>query len=288
LYEDAVSGLYAEQIARSKNRYRSILEQEKTSGNFRFISVSVDTDNGSVNYNNYDGINGLYLQYAADEEIEGAIFQGRLLFNQTKIFFGDRELGFFNKSSLRGESRFDFEKPIRQQVKEGFPTGNGKFRTDFPFYVIGDFATFPLVIDPPVGHGRILICYDVDALLNLPVDDPRSFCLFASNTHPDLLASIVERKEKGDEQEMVGFDGMYICADSEGRSTDDLSYLSDDKEMSVYGKAVTGVFETSLPSLLPLIENSPCRRVDFTVEVGAGNKNDYKILVFGSKLSEDE
>ena len=132
---------------------------------------------------NYTGFNALYLNLLLNNDVSSSTFGNELLFNQIKILFNGKEIGFYNKSSFCSESLPDFISSLT-------------FRRKIPFYVIGDFnihwiADHSAVLDNITS----LICYDTDALLNLPEQPlPKQLCLFTSNTYNTLLASINDRK----------------------------------------------------------------------------------------------
>jgi len=54
-------------------------------------------------------------------------FATKLLFNQTKIFFENNEIGYYNKSSYCMEALSDFKEEREFKI------------SDVPFYMIGNF-----------------------------------------------------------------------------------------------------------------------------------------------------
>lgn len=116
LYKDVYSKFYEAQLQESYEVYKEICGKVYP---FSFINF-ID------NYENKKENDALCKEYI--EKILASGIAPTLLFNQTKVFFGGYEIGFYNKSSHYLESIADF-------IDENETT----LKTDFPFYVIGNF-----------------------------------------------------------------------------------------------------------------------------------------------------
>jgi hypothetical protein len=115
--------------------------------------------------------------------------------------------------------------------------------------VIGNFKTeWQAEHDPLLDQITNLICYDVDAMLSFPKPIPaRDFCLFASNTHTDLVPSIKDRLSM-----CKVFYRIHVCADAEGR-TDLVTLGADHHEEAISGLFIAG---SSLFSLTAIPSNA--------------------------------
>ena len=161
---------YGPQIEISKRRYTEILTQE---GDKTLTTIMQPTfvfggriqeciENGDLESEVYVEKEKSYLGTSQRETIE---FEHPLLFNQIKIFYGGKEIGYYNKSSFCNEIP-DFLELDKK-----------------PYYVIGNFNTIyketsPLQID-------CLTCYDIDVVTKdqMPKKD---ICVFVSNTSASL------------------------------------------------------------------------------------------------------
>jgi hypothetical protein len=93
---------YSNRIKTSRARYRQVkihLGKE---------IQAIICFSGELQEKNCTGLNGRYLDFAI-HGIDCPMFNGKLLFNQTKIFFNREEIAFSNKSSLLKESIDDFD-----------------------------------------------------------------------------------------------------------------------------------------------------------------------------------
>lgn len=262
LYKDSMSEIYAEQIALSKRRYIQINESEVNNESFTGFSSIWFSEYGAPNYT---GFNALYLNLLLNNDVSSSTFGNELLFNQIKILFNGKEIGFYNKSSFCSESLPDFISSLT-------------FRSKIPFYVIGDFnihwiADHSAVLDNITS----LICYDTDALLNLPEQPlPKQLCLFTSNTYNTLLASINDRKLK------YGiFDHIYSCADPKGQEPEATRIESlNSKSIKDHNVAIIGTFETFPNTIVPLKSINSIGRLEFKFPNRGRTINDYKIHSF--------
>lgn len=245
LYKDKFNPSYGSQIEISKQRYAQIQKKEVLTGGWTpFPSIWIDQHPYDPKKHYTDMFNGKYLDLVNSKDIASDIFAGELLLNQTKIFYKGEEIGFYNKSSFRGESMSDF------RIGSTFKTKG------IPFYVIGNFTTTWLSDhDTLLDNITNIICYDVDAMLGLSLPIPqKNFCFFASNTHTDFVASVKDRAEKH-----KVFDKTYICSDAEGRIGGIGGFVSIDAD---YSGAISGIF-TASPALFPLTAVPPTDILSF-------------------------
>lgn len=183
---------YDPQIEISKRRYTEILTKEgdKTlttimQPSFIFgdrIQECIDDDNLDTEI--YIEKEKSYLGTSQRETIE---FEHPLLFNQIKIFYGGKEIGYYNKSSFCSEIP-DFLELDKK-----------------PYYVIGNFNTIyketsPLQID-------CLTCYDIDVVTKDQMPK-RDICVFVSNTSASLPLTLNNFNGPG-----TKLSNFYICAD---------------------------------------------------------------------------
>lgn len=206
-----------------------------------------------------------------------------LLLNQTKVFFGGREIGFYNKSSHYLESLADF---IDESAKS--------FKTGFPFYVIGNFCSHYsefLTLSKYWEHEIAckmwmdsitnLVCYDIDAIENeVPYKrKTKNPVLFASNSHYGPMTSIASNKVMYID-ERTG-KKTFICADPAGVELTKVVSTADDKiivdEDSVI--AVTGIFKTDNKIIFPIEHVNALSSLDFRF-----GPNMYNIRVYDLNL----
>lgn len=240
LYKDKMCIDYTKQVEVSQKRYQQIRSLEAENATFTGFSSIWFRQLGPPNYT---GFNKGYLDLVLSNGVDSDVFGGTLLFNQIKIFFNGKELGFYNKSSFCSESLFDFV----EQIPSTF-LAEIRLKRKVPFYMIGDFTINWLKDhDPLLDDITSLICYDTDAILNLE-DQPskKQVCLFASNTYDTLLASIYDRKER-----KGIFDHIYICSDPKGKAPCNMESLNS-KTIGAYQFAITGAFSTDAENFIPL------------------------------------
>ncbi len=183
---------YDPQIKISKERYREILTKEgdKTlttimQPSFIFGGrIQECIENGDLESEVYVEKEKSYLGTSQRETVK---FEHPLLFNQIKIFYGGKEIGYYNKSSFCNEIP-DFLELDKK-----------------PYYVIGNFNTIyketsPLQID-------CLTCYDIDVVTKdqMPKKD---ICVFVSNTSASLPLTLNNFNGPG-----TKLSKFYICAD---------------------------------------------------------------------------
>jgi hypothetical protein len=236
LYRDNIKSEYGEQLTISKARYRDIFRLEVQEKQFKFASVWFEKgarfEDGPYEDRLYNrSFNTYYLSMVITEV---CLYSG-LLFNQTKILNQKgEEIGFYNKSSLCKESLSHFK------------VGSEFKKSDFPFYVIGNFEVVNSSHNQLLDYITPLICYDVSVLLNLPSTSPRDFCLFAANTHTDFVADISDAFKR---DQVFKFNQACICADSEG----EVGGIGKLQELSKeYTGSVSGVFTPTADILFPL------------------------------------
>ncbi len=256
LYKDAMNEMYVEQVEISKKRYQQIKQFEKDNPSFRgFSSIWFNIGHYPPNYTSY---NLRYLNLLlSGSDISKEPFENVLLFNQTKIFSQGKEIGFYNKSSFCGESLTDF-------------IFRDSFKAKVPFYVIGDFQIhWEVEHDSRLDQITNLICYDTDALLNLPISyPPKKLCLFMSNTYNTLFESVSDRYKK-----YRVFDSVYICADPKGvtvpkTGTYELNRLE-----------LTGAFKPAC-KVFPIKAFAPNFHYDFSFPSKESEVNRYSIRGF--------
>lgn len=281
LYKDNIKPEYKEQLAVSNAVYNGIFawfnKWDYPFMNFMGEGVQqqlISLESPGMRY---------YKNYI-EQAMKGVstFFAAELLFNQTKIFLGMEEIGYYNKSSYCMESLSDF--------KEG-----DKFKhIGVPFYVIGNFDTTLSSSAAPIhviNSLQNLVCYDMDVRRNFhPSMAEKNTFLFASNTYPTDLISLNN--------------GMWICADSKGI---DFSWceapftahgLNEDsvaeeeeeekeEERSVKQRfvrpefydlpSVSGIFDKNDATITPIKQKG-------LLEFNVGN-NKYKIRIFDVKLT---
>lgn len=268
LYKDSLCEKYNEQVSVSKARYEQICNLEAKNEQFCGFS-SIWFQMGLPP--NYTSLNKWYLDLVSSKEVTGDVFSC-LLFNQVKIFFEGEEIGFYNKSSFCAESLPDFignisKKEVPVCNVEGFCV-QGKV----PFYVIGDFNIHWIKDHNPVLDDiTSLICYDTDAILNLDKQPPqKQICLFTSNTYNTLLASIIDRKNKG------VFDHIYVCSDPKGT----MLSKNIEKDEDICDFEIMGAFETADITFFPLKNIPPLGGFEFKFPPRGRTMNNYKICSF--------
>ena len=277
LYKDNMKPEYKTQLEASCIMYNTIFENINE-WDYPFMNFTEEGVQQQLISPNSPGMR--YYKNYVNQAKKGIslFFATRLLFNQTKIFFENHEIGYYNKSSYCMEALTDF--------KEG-----GEFKSyDVPFYMIGDFSTHPLSNVPDIINNlKNLVCYDMDVRRNFHKKTAgEDVFLFASNTYPTDLISFD--------------DGIWICADAKG---DDFSWcnnlsfkalnLDEDsveeeaeaeerslKQRFVKPKlddlpSISGIFQKKMSTIIP-IKQKNC------FEFSIGN-NKYKIRIFEVKLT---
>ena len=169
LYMDTNKKEYEEQIKNSKKRYEEI-----TTEGVKFPSFFVE-----------------------DEEISTETFKGGpqggqvLLFNQTKIFYRENEIGYYNKSSFCNEYDKFYDKNL--------------------YYVIGNFNTIYNRKEEHQLQIDCLTCYDIDVVSNecyRHYMDGKSIFAFSSNSSSSLPCALYDIY--GD----LAAKKIFICSDS--------------------------------------------------------------------------
>lgn len=261
LYKDKFSQSYNSQIEVSRRRYAEIQKNEVSTGGWDpFPSIWI-AQHPSDPKQHYTGtFNGVYLKLVNSEDIASDTFRENLLFNQTKIFYEGKEIGFYNKSSFQKESILDFNDGSKFKEK------------GIPFYMIGNFATIWLADhDPLLDDITNVVCYDVDAMLRLSGPIPlNNFCFFASNTHTDFVASVRD----GAKDHRV-FKKACVCSDAEGRIGGLNGFESID---AGYRGAISGIFTATPKTLFPLVATPPAGTLSFKFP-----KSNYSMYIFDCK-----
>lgn len=282
LYKDNIKPEYKSQLDVSQVVYNEIFEGIDK-WDYPFMNFTEEGAQQQLISPKSPGM--MYYKNYVEQAMKGisTFFATKLLFNQTKIFFENNEIGYYNKSSYYMESLSDFKE-------------EDKFKDiGVPFYMIGNYdmslspgVALPI---PIINSFKNLVCYDIDVRRNFHTSIVgKNIFLFASNTYPT---------------DLISFDnGMWICADAKG---DDFSWCKDSSftaygldEDNVIGEEEEGVEERSvkqrfvkpkfddLPSVSGIFNKSdttitPIKQKGY-LEFSMGN-NKYKIRIFDVKLT---
>lgn len=238
LYTDSYAEKNAEeynlQVEISKKRYLEILTKEGDKmlkeimqPSFIFSDrIQKCIELGHLGTKVYTEEEKNYLKSSSEKNIK---FGQSLLFNQTKIFYREKEIGYYNKSSFCNE--YD------------------KFCIEKPYYVIGNFNTIynrkeehPLQID-------CLTCYDIDVVSNEcyrdRMDDQKSIFAFSSNSSSSLPCILF-----GIYGDLASKKILFICSDSyEDEVTAHIDCKGQDESCL---KCLRGVFEYEGSILSPI------------------------------------
>lgn len=226
---------YVPQIEISKIRYTEILAQEgnKNLGTIKQPSfVFSDRVLNCIEEKNFDELaySELEKELLKSFRDDGVSLEQPLLFNQTKIFYGGKEIGYYNKSSFCNEIP-DFLKLDKK-----------------PYYVIGNFNTIykercPLQID-------CLTCYDIDVVSNGCYQrymEGKSIFAFSSNSSCSLPCALFDIYGVLASKKI-----LFICSDP---YKDEVTAPIDCKKQDeLCFKCLSGVFEYKGSFLSPIKE----------------------------------
>ena len=208
LYMDENKEEYKGQTEISKNRYSEINSEA-------FI---VDNKDNSQKES--------YLIKSKD----GPEKEAMLLFNQTKIFYNGKEVGFYNKSSYYKESPNLF---------------NGEY------YVIGDFTTNYYEEDEDVQQPfDCLTCYDIDVVGKDNMPEGPNF-IFSSNTSSSLPAALFEIYGNMNDKK------FFICSDAKYNENEEITKdinCEEAKDSEYLFYKLNGVFMYKNTNLCPIKE----------------------------------
>ena len=277
LYKDVSSRAYEIQFKESREVYKEIKTGEYPFSFINFIDVyECEEKYEEENKKRNDALCKEYI-----EKILASKIAPTLLLNQTKIFFGGQEIGFYNKSSHYLEAIAEFMDETRTTL-----------RADFPFYVIGNFASHYsefLDLSPSWEHVAAckmwmnnvtnLICYDIDAIENnVPYKrKAKDVVLFASNSHYGVLAGITGNPSTYITGERLPAKS-FICADPEGVELAESVKGKDEKILSEE-EAITGIFRMNSKNIFPIDPIKALSSLNFSF-----GPNEYIIDVYDLNL----